>query len=174
MYCKVCGSCETVPVTIRQEYNSGKTFKPMIGTSEVSASLGSINTTATKSITYSAVLCHICRNIANDESLGANPLKIIMSDYNRVVIVPYRLATQLLALYDEHEIVHIIRQYRKRFDRIFNKWVKTGNNICKKSHVGQKLSIKTRDIAIDCWVIIDYSGAHYMRLSYGGGKIQCP
>lgn len=97
-----------------------------------------------------------------------------MSDYDKVIVIPYRLANQLLALYDEREIVHIIRQQRKHFDKIFNKWAKTGNNICKKSRVGHKLSIKTHDVVIDCWVIIDYSGVDYIRLSYGGGKIQCP
>ena len=174
VYCKVCGSCEMVPATIRQDQGSGKTFKPSVGMAGIGASLGSVDATTNISMTYNTVLCQICRNTTNDLSSRTNPLKISMSDYDKIVVVPYMLAIQLLALYDEHEITLIIRQHRVCFERIFRKWAKTGNNICKKSHVGKKISIKTRKITLDCWLIIDYSDVCHIRLAYGGGKIQCP
>ncbi len=163
-----------MPVTIHQAHGDWRMFKPTIETGGVSASFGSINTADAASVTYNAILCVICRNIVNDKSSGSNPLEITMSDYDKIIVIPYRLATYLLTTYDEDEITRIIRQHRERLDRVFTIWAKTGDNICKKYHVGQKFRIKTRDIVINCWIIIDCTNPCYIRISYGGGKIQCP
>ena len=174
VYCKVCGSCELIPATIHQEHGSGKTLKPSVGVSGVSASLGFAGIAKRLSIAYNTILCELCRNTTNDTSSSTKPLKVTMSDYDKIVVVPYMLAIQLLALYDQYEITRIIRQHRVCFERIFKNWIKTGNNVCKESRVGKKISIRMRNITLDCWVIIDCSDVCYIRLAYGGGKIQCP
>lgn len=148
-------------------------FRPSVEAAGVRSSWGSVDTTKITSVTYNAVLCQTCRNTISD-NLSKIPLKIVMSDYDKIVVVPCMLATQLLALYSAHEIILIVRQYRVCFEKIYKSWVRTGSNICKKSRVGKKVRIKTRYVTLDCWVIVDCSDVCYIRLAYGGGKIQCP
>lgn len=149
-------------------HNNEKTFKPTISTGETEVSLGSIGTGKIDSVTFSAVLCSICKNTTHDKQ-SVGPLKIIMSDYDKVIVIPYNSSIFLLGMYEKDEI---IKQNRKRFEKEFAKWSKMGINTCKNFHVGKKFIIKIHDIKIYCWIIINHM--YHIRLSYGGGKIQCP
>lgn len=172
MYCNVCGSGKVAPVSICRESSSERKLRPTVEAGGLGASLGSIATTTATSVTYDAYLCSLCGNIV-DASIDASPVEIHMSDYEQTIVIPYNLAS-LLRSYEPEELVVLVRIYRVRLDTIFRQWSKTGRNDCRNCRVGKKISIQTKYVAIECWVIIECSDVCYIRLSYGGGKIQCP
>lgn len=172
VYRKVCGSCVLNPVTIRVENQKETEIKPAIGTGDLVASLGSTHTSATKTISYNMAMCVTCRNL-DPEPLDKEPMKVIMSDYDKIVIIPYRLGS-ILSQCEKDEITFMVRKYRNRFEKIFQKWQKSEQNKCKSCRIGEKIKINVSDVNAYCWIIIECTDVCYIRLSYGGGKIICP
>lgn len=159
---------------MHQEDDRRHEIKPMVGTDALGISLGSMGTARAKTITYASILCLMCRNLMDLASSGTRPLEVTMSDYDKTIVIPSILASRLLNLHEESEIIIMIRKYVTRLERIYQKWERNGQNTCRGCRIGKKMRMKIEHTMLDCWIIIDCSSVCYIRLSYGGGRIQCP
>ena len=172
VYCKVRGNFNIKSVIMLDENRRGIEIRPTIGTGGLAASLGSIHAAATTAMRYDVAMCMTCRNL-DHKPLDVEPMKIKMSDYDKHVVIPYHLA-RVLSQYGEDEIALMVRKYRARFERIFKKWQKSGQDKCKWCRVGEKIKMKINRAIIQCWIIVELTDICYIRLSYGGVKIICP
>lgn len=152
-------------------------LKPEVSYQKIKASIGSITRKKESGTTYITKFCIICRNIdAVDPTNPTPPLEAYASDYGKWVVIPYMLVTHLKSIrYDEADISKLIRCIRICLEKIYNRWSIDGLNPCH-DHMGKKITIPLKHgVGIMCWVIVDLiKNKIYLRLSYGGNKIECP
>jgi len=153
-------------------------LKPEISYEKIKASAGSITRKKESEKSYITKFCITCRNIDAANSNHSTPsLDAYLSDFQKWVVIPYMLSTHLKGIqYDESEIITLLRCIMNNLEKIYNEWSVDGLNICKCDHMGKKITIPLKHgVGIICWVIVDsIKNKTYLRLSYGGNKIECP
>ena len=178
MCCRFCGSSNLQDLHKIITNTKENQFKPEVSYATITASTGSMTRKKESYSNYDTKFCIICRNVdAADPQNFTPPLEIHLSDYGRMVIIPYLLCTHLKSIqYDASEISKLIRYIKICLEKIYNKWSIDGVNPCKCKHIGRKITIPLKNkIKILCWVIVDpVESKMCLRISYGGNKITCP
>ncbi len=176
--CRFCGSDNLTNIRVTLKKTRTDQLKPEVSYQKIKASVGSLTRKKESGTSYITKFCTTCRNIdaVNIEN-PTPPLEAYISDFQKWVIIPYMLSTHLKGIkYDEVEITRLLRCIRNCLEKIYNKWSIDGLNICKCNHMGRKIIIPLKHgVGIMCWVIVDsIKNKIYLRLSYGGNKIECP
>lgn len=178
-YCRICGTAN--PITVGHKLQSAAPSK----TVAVSlAALGSISfgngPRSHEVIKRSTQYCRVCREIDVECDYCPIGVEVKLENTQAVVIFPEELVHLIVSSNVEHgEIARAIQRYSRKVTKYFRRWVENGGGTrCRDHRAGIESRIRIGPLAPKVFVIFDNDAdlgdRIGVRLTYGGGRAQCP
>jgi hypothetical protein len=131
-----------------------------------------------QAVQYPTWICLVCKEI------GADCREAPLEGEARTseVRISFLLPRQLVVLLETRgasasDIRQLIQFVWGRMGRAAKRFIRTGNNPCRKRHAGFRMKVRVKGLAVDLYLILanKSSGvpALSVRLVYGGGNAVC-